>query len=97
MRNHGVVEGDEHLADIAATHEQTGAVVDPADAGKRLDRPEEIGLRAGRAIDLQRVERKLARDVLFRFGPYVDLFGDHVDLQHDVERCGGPHVDDGFE
>ena len=64
MGDYGVVERHQHLADVAAAHEQTGGFVRCADTRQCLKGSEDVGVRAGRLVDLDGFNQERSRNGL---------------------------------
>ena len=97
MGDDGVIERHQHFADVAAAHEQTGGVVRRADTRQGLKGPEDVGVRAGRPVDLDRFDQERTRDRLLGCrGRDGDLIAHAADRQHDVESQAVAHLENGF-
>ncbi len=97
MTDDDAVQKYEGLADVAAAHEQTGAVVDPRDAGQRAERAHQIRLRAGRPDDVERGQGQRGAAGRGRLAADDDGFGDAGNRQrHDQGLACGHSADLNF-
>jgi len=93
VRHYGVIDREQHLAHVAAAHEQAGSVIRCSNAWKRLQRAQQIALGAGRPIRVDRLPRKhrvdqrarpdgAHRDPIFQWSNLED------DIKQPVVACG---------